>query len=188
MANATDTLKIDSVAVFFEKANLEAAVGQLKEIGIADEQMGLLCSESCLSSKLEHLHAQLKQQSGNPDAPNVKSIDGEALNVAPYATFGAFTFVGGVLGGGALVASAGVLGGAVAVAAAASTVVGGIGALTAGILSQSDAENLQEQLDAGHMLLFVRTGEDRQKDQVLEILAEHSGIKPRVLTPEPMEA
>lgn len=182
--NINSALKVDTVGVFFDANLLQTAVEKLKEAGITDSQLGILCSESSLNAKLGHLYQRINRDADDSETPDIDFVQEEAVGDTPYAAFGALSLVAGALGGGALVTSAGVLGGALAVATAVSAVVGGLGALTAGIMSKSDAEELQEQIDAGHILLFVRTGEDRQKDQVSDIIEQVSEIAPRQLKHE----
>jgi hypothetical protein len=48
------------------------------------------------------------------------------------------------------------------------------------IIHQSDAEYLEEQVDEGHLLLFVRTRESAQEQRAMEILAKHCGADVRI--------
>jgi hypothetical protein len=50
------------------------------------------------------------------------------------------------------------------------------GALVATIIHQSDAEYLQQQVDEGRILLFVRLTDTRREQQAMDVLIRHSGV------------
>ena len=102
-----------------------------------------------------------------------------------HALLGTLYMTGAAVAGGAVVGSAGILGGAVAAAAATTAVFAGIGALLAGIIHESDAEYLEEQVDEGHLVLFVRTKDAEQEQRALEILKQHAAFDPRIHTVKP---
>lgn len=111
----------------------------------------------------------------------VRYVENEGTPSTVSSTIGGLSLTAGAVGGGAIVASAGIFGGAIAVATAASVVVSGIGALAGAFISKSDADALQNELDAGHIILLVRTSEDRIKDEVVALLSEKSGLRAKVL-------
>ena len=77
---------------------------------------------------------------------------------------------------GAVVASAAVLGGAVLGAVGGIVGLGVVGALVATIIHQSDAEHLQQQVDEGHILLFVRVTDADKEQQAMNILVRNCGV------------
>ncbi len=169
-------IKKDQVGIFFEADTLENAITELKSIGIDYEQLGLLSEESSLKGKLGHIYEKIANASDG-NSPDTVFVDEESVGSAPYAAIGGLSFVATALGGGAILASAGVLGGALAVATATPVVIGLAGLLAGYVLNQSDANALQEQVEAGHLLLFVRTSENRLKEQVAKVLEKHAGTK-----------
>ena len=185
MVNETQSaLKIDIVGTFFDEQNLRTAIEELQSAGMEFKQMGLLCAESVLRDKLGHLYRRIDNNGGDAESPDMDFVDTEAVGNTPYAALGAMAFIGGAVGGGALVATAGILGGALAVATAGTAVVGSLGVLASELMSKSDAEALQEQLDVGHILLFVRIDNSKLKDEIIKIIHERSGTAPRELAPE----
>lgn len=59
--------------------------------------------------------------------------------------------------------------------------VGTVGTLTASmIIHRSDAEYLEEQVEEGHLLLFVRASDRASEVQVIKILTAHSGFDVKV--------
>lgn len=168
-------IKKDLVAVFFDAQTLEDTIKDLSEIGVGKDQLGILCAEESLNGKLGHIYQRVSNESGG-DEPDVSFVERESVGTTPYAAIGGLTFVASAMGGGVIVASAGVFGGALAAATAAPVVIGLAGLLAGVVMSKTDTEALQEQVDEGHILLFVRTGEDKLKDDVRKILDKYSGI------------
>jgi len=172
---SNEEIKKDLVAVFFDAQTLENTINELSNLGVTKDQLGILCAEESLNGKLGHIYERVSKETGSDD-PDTRFVERESVGTTPYAAIGGLTFVGSALGGGAIVASAAVFGGALAAATAAPVVVGLAGLLAGTIMSKTDSESLQEQIDAGHILLFVRTGEDKFKNEVTAILNKHSGI------------
>jgi hypothetical protein len=60
--------------------------------------------------------------------------------------------------------------------------IGAVGAVLALIIRESDAEALEQQVDEGHLLLFVRGHDAEQEKQAVEILQRHTPIEVRVVS------
>lgn len=84
-------------------------------------------------------------------------------------------YVGAVAAAGVVLVS----GGALATALAGMALAGGGGALVGGLLAKlvgdRHAEHLQEQLEHGGLLLWVRTWNQEDERRAVEILKRHSG-------------
>ncbi len=169
----------DIAAVFFDGENLNGAIEALLKAGIAKENLSLLCTEQAVKERLQADYSCVAAI--EDDGSVVRYVENEGTASTVSSTIGGLSLAATAAGGGAIIASAGIFGGAVAVATAASVVVGGVGALASAFISQSDADALQSELDAGHIVLLVRTGEDRVKDEVIALLGDHSGLDARVL-------
>jgi outer membrane lipoprotein SlyB len=68
------------------------------------------------------------------------------------------------------------LGGALLAAIGGIVGVGVVGALAAMMIHQSDAEYLQQQVDEGHILLFVRMADSSREQQAMNILTRNSAV------------
>jgi hypothetical protein len=98
-----------------------------------------------------------------------------------HGLIGSLFFVGMTVASGAIVASAAVLGGGLLAAiAGAATVIGLVGGAMSLILHESDAEYLEEQVDEGHLLLFVRTKDAQQEKASVDILSKHGAFDAKV--------
>lgn len=172
MENTDKKIQQDVVASFVDGERLNQAVKRLLDAGIENKQISLLCTEQSVMDKLQDDFDVVNEANSNEKLERFVAKEGTSSTVA--ATVGGLSLAATTAGGAAIIASAGVFGGAVAVATATAAVVGSIGALTGVAISQSDADKLQEELDDGHILLVVRTGEDRQKDEVVELLQQCS--------------
>ena len=88
---------------------------------------------------------------------------------------GGLMYVGATAAAGAVVAT----GGTLALVVAAAALVGGAGGLFGSLLAKwvgdHHAHSLQEQLDHGGLLLWVRTWDAEREKRATEILSRHSG-------------
>jgi hypothetical protein len=84
-------------------------------------------------------------------------------------------YVGAVAAAGAVVVSGGSLAGAIAAAALAGGGGGLIGSILAKWVGDQHANYLQEQMDRGGLLLWVRTRDPAHEVRAVEILKKHAG-------------
>ena len=181
MNSKTESLPIrEAVGIFFDTKKLEETIAELKSSGFESDELGLLAGEHTVRENLGYIYAEVNKNETSPSAPNTAFVAKESKGDIPHAMFGSLYLVGTALAGGAVVASAGILGGAVAVAVATTAVFGGVGAVLAGIIHESDAEYLEEQVDEGHLLLFIRTRDTEHENLALKILSKHAAFDPRI--------
>lgn len=178
---ATNTIR-EAVGIFFDLDQLEGAVANLKSAGFSADKIGLLAGEYTVRENLGHLYETVNRQENRPNSPNKAFVAKQSVGDTVHAVFGTLYIVGTAVAGGFVVASAGILGGGVAVAIATTAVFGSLGAVLAGIIHKSDAEYLQEQVEEGHLLLFVRTDDAGSERNAVNILAKHSAFDARVHT------
>lgn len=188
MQKHTDTPSIrEAVGIFFDTKTLEESISDLKAAGFPNEAIGLLAGEAAVREKLGHLYADVNKDTAKGE-PNIAFVANKSVgDTTTHALSGALYLTGAAVTSGAVVATAGILGGAIAVAAATSLAFGGIATLLASILRESDAEYLEEQVDEGHFLLFVRTLDKAHEELAVKILSTHAAYDPRIHT-VPMRA
>ncbi|MEZ5489152.1 MAG: hypothetical protein R3F50_02390 [Gammaproteobacteria bacterium] len=172
----------EAVGIFFGSEKLEETIQDLQDAGFQHDEIGLLAGKFTVRQKLGHLYEEINEDSADPEAPDTAFVAKKSVGDTVHALVGTLYMTGAAVAGGAVVASAGILGGAVAAAAATTAVFSGIGALLAVIIHESDAEYLEEQVDEGHLLLFVRTRDEEKEKLALEILSRHAAYDPRVYT------
>ncbi len=183
MSKPSDSPMIrEAAGIFFNSEQLVNTVEALQEAGFSHAEIGLLAGQFTVREKLGHLYEEINEDFKDPDAPDTAFVAKESVGDTVHALLGTLYMTGAAVAGGAVVASAGILGGAIAAAAATTAVFGGIGALLAAIIHESDAEYLEEQVDEGHLLLFVRTRDQEKENLALEILSQHAAYNPRVYT------
>lgn len=171
-AEEQDQLVTEAVAVFHDVSNLDAAVEALQQAGFKRGDISLLASEDAVEKKLGHRYERVEELEDEPKAPRVVYRTRESLGETEGVIIGSMTYLPAVLAAGTVVASAGVVAAAVTGTAIAGAL---IGTVLARWLDKSHAEHLQEQLEHGGLLLWVRTREAQQEQTALEILRAHGG-------------
>ncbi|MEZ5491115.1 MAG: hypothetical protein R3F50_12465 [Gammaproteobacteria bacterium] len=170
----------EAVGIFFDSHKLEETIKDLQESGFQHDEIGLLAGKFTVREKLGHLYEEINEDADSSGAPDTAFVAKESVGDTVHALLGTLYLTGAAVAGGAVVASAGILGGAIAAAAATTAVFSGVGALLAVIIHESDAEYLEEQVDEGHLLLFVRTQDEEREELAVNILSRHAAFDPRV--------
>jgi len=170
----------EAVGIFHNAAPLKAAIKDLLASGYTAEKLGLLASEQVVERSLGDLYVRTNENSASPEAPAIAFIGRDAMDEKSGTVGGSLFFVGtsGIMG--AVVASSAVFGGALLAALSGIVGVGVVGALVASVIHQSDAEYLQQQVDEGRILLFVRMPDPAREQQAMDILTRHSGVDVRM--------
>jgi len=170
----------EAVGVFFDANKMREAIDDLLSSGFDRAELGLLAGEFTVKQSLGDLYTQINELSDDPEAPRTAFVAKESSKDFMHGGLGALSFAGTAAAGGAIVATAGVLGGAIAAATAGVAAVAAISAILGALIGESDAEHLQEQIDEGHLLLFVRTLDPAREKLATDILSKHSGYDVRI--------
>jgi hypothetical protein len=165
----------EAVGIFFNADHLRDALKELLASGFGPDELGLLASEQVVARSLGDLYARTNDNPDSPQAPAMAFIGKESGDAA-NTTGGSLFFVGTTGVVGVVVTSSAVLGGALLAAIGGIVGVGVVGALAAMMIHQSDAEYLQQQVDEGHILLFVRMADSPREQQAMNILTRNSAV------------
>jgi hypothetical protein len=161
----------EAVAVFHDVSDLDAAVEELRAAGFDKDDISLLATEQAVNRKLGHRYERVEELEDDPAAPRVAYRTRASLGESEDRLIGSLTYLPAVVAAGTVVASAGVVAAAVTGTAIAGAL---IGTVLSHWLDQSHAEHLQEQLDRGGLLLWVRTPDPDTQQRALAILTRHS--------------
>jgi hypothetical protein len=171
----------EAVGIFSETADLQKAMDELLAAGFERTAFGLLAGEHTVQSHLHDLYQSANEFSGGVDAPNIAFFHKDTNETM----FGNLYFMGGSTLAGAAVLTAGALGGAILAATTGALAVGAVGAIVGMVIHQSDAEYLEDHVNAGHLVFFVRVLNSSEEAKARDILAKHSNFdkdKIKVLT------
>jgi len=170
-AERSGAVVTEAVAVFEGVRDLDAAVEELRQAGFERSDISLLATEDAVARKLGHRYERVEELEDDPDAPRTVYKTRASAGDSDNLIIGSLTYLPAVVAAGTVVASAGVVAAAVTGTAIAGAL---IGTVLARWLDQHQAEHLQEQLDRGGLLLWVRTPDQDAERRALEILRRHS--------------
>lgn len=163
----------EAVGIFLGKDDLQLAIDDLLEAGFERTAFGLLAGENTVQQKLGDIYISTNKYMESANAPNTAFVHKDSVGDTVHALTGQLYFLGATTLAGGAVLTAGILGGAAMVASAGVIAVGAVGAVIGMILQQSDAEYLEEHVNAGNLVFFVRINDSRQETQAKNILAKH---------------
>lgn len=171
----------EAVGVFVDAGKLHEAAHEILSSGFGPTEIGLLASELTIEEALCDYYKRAPETTDKPKAPNTAFVAKDSVGDTIHAYIGALSFAGTTVAGGAVVASAGVLGGGLLAAVAGVAAVAAMGTVLGLIVRQSDAERMEEQIDEGHLLLFVQVRDAEHEALAKAILGRHTPIEVLVI-------
>lgn len=167
----TDETVREAVAVIEDVESLEAVVEELERAGFAAGDISLLAGHATVERKLGRMYERVEELEDDPAAPRTAFVSNRSIEQREKIVVGSMTTLPTLIAAGTVVASAG----AVAAAIAGTALTGAlIGKVLAGWMDQSHAQWLEEQLERGGILLWVRTPDEARERQALEILGQYA--------------
>lgn len=161
----------EAVAVMEDVTALEAAVAELEAAGFTAGDISLLAGHSTVESKLGRMYERVEELEDEPAAPRHSFVSRAQVDRREGMLVGSMTTIPALLAAGTVVASAGAVAAAIAGTAATGALIGSI---LARWMDKRHAEWLEEQLERGGILLWVRTPDAAAERQALEILKQHA--------------
>lgn len=164
----------EAVGVFSRPEDLQNAIDTLLSSGFHRAELSLLASEQAVEKKLGHRYEKVHALADDSTVPRAAYVSTEAIGDAEGGVIGGLMYVGALAAAGAIVVSGGTLAAAIAAAALAGGAGGLIGSFLAKWIGDQHARYLQEQLDHGGLLLWVRTRDNEREKRAVEILGRNS--------------
>jgi hypothetical protein len=163
----------EAVAAFADAQAMQAALSDLQSHGFDRADISFIARDSYLKGHLAQDYDDVRQAEDDPKARRATPVEEtdirqrRTLEVSTGATIAAFAAVGlTVATGGATALAAGI-------GAAAAGGVGGLGALVGRLYGQGQQKFMQEQIDRGGVLLWVRLRDADAEQRALDILRRH---------------
>jgi hypothetical protein len=176
MTNEREAMGLrEAVGVLGSAEALEAAIDELASSGFDRNEISLLATEKAVEKKLGHRYSKVAELEDDETVPRAAYVSTESTGDAEGALIGGLLYVGAIATAGAIVASGGTLAAVITGAALAGGTGGLVGAVLAKLVGDHHARYLQEQIDHGGLLLWVRTTTPEREARATAILARHSG-------------
>ena len=165
----------EAVGVFTTADALQETVDDLLSSGFDRAELSLLAAQCIVEEKLGHKYRKVSELEDDTTVPRTCYVSPDSIGDTEGALVGGLLYVGAVAAAGAIFASGGTLAAAITGAAVAGGTGGLIGSVLAELVGETHAYYLQEQLDHGGLLLWVRTRDHEHEKKAVEILKKHSG-------------
>jgi hypothetical protein len=161
----------EAVAVFDDVGDLEAAVEDLKEAGFPEDAFSLLAADEAVERKLGHVYRRVEEVEDEADVPRRRYAALNRLGDREDRVASAVTMLPDLIAAGTVVGSSG----PIAAAIAGLTTAGAtLATVLSHFMNRSHADWLQEQLDRGGLLLWVRTPTEADERRAIEVLTRHA--------------
>lgn len=164
----------EAVGVFRDEASLQAAADELMVSGFDRSHLSLLAGQKTVEQRLGHRYDKVAEIEDETAVPTLAYVGKDSRTEAEAAVISGLAYIGALGALGAIVATGGTIAVALAGAAAAGGAGGAIGAMLSRYIEEHHARHLQDQLDRGGLLLWVRTPDPAREAKAREILTRHS--------------
>lgn len=165
----------EAVTYFATVEDLEAAIAELQSSGFDRAEISLLASEKAVEEKLGRMYRKVTELEDDPSVPRTHYVSEASVGAAEGALIGTPLYLAAVATFGAIVVSGGTLAAALGAAALAGGAGGLIGGVLAKLVGDHHAQHLQNELEHGGLLLWVRTWDAGDEERAVAILKRHSG-------------
>lgn len=165
----------EAVAVFHDANDLQEAIDELLSNGFNRAELSLLAGDEAVEKKLGHKYEKAAELEDNPDVPRIGYISTESIGDAEGALVGTPLYIAATTATIAVLVSGGTLAAAIAAAVAAGGAGAALGGILAKLVGDHHAKHIEQQLEHGGLLLWVRTWNSDDETRVVEILKKHSG-------------
>lgn len=173
-AQETDTIR-EAVGFFVTADTLQEAIDDLTSSGFNRAELSLLAADHAVEEKLGHKYRKVAELEDDPKVARCSYVSTESIGDAEGALIGGPLYVAASAAVGVVLASGGTMAAAIIGAALAGGAGGLIGGILAKLVGDRHAHHLQEQLDHGGLLLWVRTWDRAHEKRAVDILKKHSG-------------
>ncbi|TVQ29056.1 MAG: hypothetical protein EA356_17605 [Geminicoccaceae bacterium] len=163
--------KQEAVAVFEEVVDLDEAVQALLDAGFEEADLSLLADRATVERKLGHTYAKVDDLVDEPATPRLAYRRPADPAANEGRMIGSLTWAPPLIAAGGVVASTGIVTGLVIGAAVAGTLAASV---LGHVIDRRHADWLQEQLDAGGILLWVQLKDEDMAAAALSILTRHA--------------
>ncbi len=170
----SEETRTEVVSVFKNAEALQEAIDELLSSGFDRAELSLLAGEEAVDEKLGHAYKKVTDIEDDITIPRAAYVSTESLGDAEGGLIGGLVYVGAVATAGAVVATGGTLAAVIAGAAMAGGAGALIGSVLASLVAQHHAKYLEEQLNHGGLLLWVRTWNKEHEQRAKDILLKHS--------------
>src|SRR5688572_29968879 len=155
----------EAVGVFNGADDFQNAIDELLSSGFHRADLSLLASEHVVKEKLGHRYDKVNALQDDPKVPRAAYVSTEAIGDAEGAVIGTLMYVGATAAAGAILVSGGTLAVAIAAVALGWGAGGLIGSILAIWIGDHHARYLQEQMEHGGLLLWVRTWDAEEEER-----------------------
>jgi len=158
------------VGLFHDFDTLERAVEELEAVGFDRSQINMLASKEAAEKRLGKPIVDVREVEDAGDMPTDAPTLDDDEGLLKAGIISTLTAIGSIASIGVVVASGGGLAAAIAAAIAGGGFSGGLSAVLARWLDERRAREIEEQLKAGGLLLFVAVRDAEQERKAREIL------------------
>lgn len=172
--NQADLVR-EAVGIFGSADTFRAAIDELLRSGFDRAELSVLPSEKAVEAKIGQSILDVAAIEDDVTVPRSCYVSPEAIDVADGALVGGLLYVGALGSVIVVISSGGTLEATIVGAALGGGTGVFVGTVLTKLFNDRHRRYLQEQLDHGGLLLWVRTRDAQHEKSAMEILSKYSG-------------
>jgi hypothetical protein len=163
----------EAVGVFTDLSKLDAAISELEHTAFPRHDISVLGNKKEIQERLQDGSIRLEWLEDYPEAPRDISVRPEEKTIGTTVLIGICGYIGGCIAAISVGTASTVY---LLAAIAAGSILGiGIGMFAALAIWQQAQKKIQNQIDKGGLLLWVRTPEPEREELAQDIMRRHDG-------------
>jgi hypothetical protein len=170
---AAYTNRTEAVGLFHSAKEMECAIDELLGNGFARMDLNVMATEAAIEKKLGHAYRSVREIEDNPDIPTTAFVSTESRGDLEGAVIGSLIYIPATIGTLAVVASGGTLAAALTAMLIAAGTGGVFGSVLAHLIGKRHADVINDHLQHGGLLLWVRTRDSAHEERAVSIMKTH---------------
>lgn len=164
----------EAVAIFEDLESMQGAIDELENSGFNLADFSFVAGEKTVEEKLGHIYNRVEELTDDPKVPTTTFVPNEMISETKGALIGTPLYIAAATATGITVAAGGPLALTIGAAVAAGGAGAAIGGVLAKIVGDRHAKYLQEQIDRGGLILWVRARDEAHGRKAVKILSKYS--------------
>lgn len=164
----------EAVGIFDDPRDLQNAIDELEQNGFMRQELSILAPHNAAGAELAREYASVSEAADDPKAPRKPFTPEEIIGELEGSAIGIPLYVAAIAGTCIVAGMGGTLLATLAAAAAAGAGGAAIGTVLAKYIARHRAEELQDHIQKGGMLLWAAVRDEEHERRARRIMELHS--------------
>ena len=172
----------EAAGIFADAKAFEKTLDELTSSGFDHADISLLASQSAVEAKLGHHYERTSELTDKEGVPRISLVPKSAVGNAQGTLIGGLVYIGALAAAGPIIVAGGSIAAAIGAALAAGGLGGAVGGFLGKLIGDKHSGMMEEQLEHGGLILWVRLKDREHEEKAVAILKKHGATEVDVHT------